>query len=227
MLAARTQDPSLLPLHRRTLSQAPTWTASELCTCRISGCGKTYNRVYDLLRHLAGRTHRSYFTTVTDGVLLGAGVPSAYLSRAHELLGRDNKCEVCSQAFSRRDALLRHQTEMGHRPAPALAPAPAPAPASPSASAYPHVVAPVPSQPQMIPPPGYQWALVPNEQVPMPMNPFFDVAVQNAFGVPLQQPAQWAPPVPAAPQQQPSPPLFEETMAMWFGSSAPYGGAPF
>ncbi|KAH7096373.1 hypothetical protein BKA62DRAFT_675911 [Auriculariales sp. MPI-PUGE-AT-0066] len=215
-------------------ASSDTDTDSERCTCRVSGCNKSYNRVYDLIRHLASSVHRAALGNADAATILAAGVPTTHLARAQQLLGRQNKCGVCDRVFSRRDALNRHLTEAGHRlksepsepsiAAPALAPRPVPV-----------VVAPQPQiQPQQ-PPPGFQWALVPVPE--MVVDPFaflmpqdaFDVGFDFGFGL-TQSPAApqltdfddfalidgaanyMSPPAAAVP-------LFEETMALWFGSS--------
>ena len=89
----------------------------------MSGCTKTYGRSHDLVRHL-DTAHHAALDGAADDAILAAGVPPNQVARVRELIARRNACAVCGEAFSRRDALVRHMDEQGHR---IVAPAP-PAP---------------------------------------------------------------------------------------------------
>lgn len=102
----------------------------------MPGCTKAYTRPYDLARHLDAAHHAALSSpsslSSSDAQILAAGVPPNQVARVRQLLGRRNACAVCGAAFSRRDALVRHLDEQGHR-----------------------IVAPP------APVPGFRWALVP------------------------------------------------------------------
>ncbi|EJD47430.1 hypothetical protein AURDEDRAFT_113453 [Auricularia subglabra TFB-10046 SS5] len=120
--------------------------------CCMPGCTKSYGRSHDLVRHL-DTSHHSALAGADDSAILAAGVPPNQVARVRELLARRNACSVCGESFSRRDALVRHMDEQGHRTVAAPA-------------------APAPAVPTVVPPPGYQWALVPvSEASPPPAPP--------------------------------------------------------
>lgn len=85
----------------------------------MPGCTKAYTRPYDLARHLDAAHHAALSSpsslSSSDAQILAAGVPPNQVARVRQLLGRRNACAVCGAAFSRRDALVRHLDEQGHR----------------------------------------------------------------------------------------------------------------
>lgn len=110
----------------------------------MPGCAKRYTRPYDLARHLDAAHHAALSSpnpssspsssdssassspsssaaassdtdTGLDARILAAGVPPNQVARVRQLLGRRNACAICGAAFSRRDALVRHLDEQGHR----------------------------------------------------------------------------------------------------------------
>lgn len=89
-------------------------SASDRWPCGVAGCTKSYGRTYDLVRHLDSAHHMA-LRGADDAALLAAGTPTKLISRIRELLGRRPQCNLCGQEFSRRDALIRHMDEQGHR----------------------------------------------------------------------------------------------------------------
>jgi hypothetical protein len=94
---------------------SPTTTA-----CRMPDCKKTYNRIYDLLRHITSGAHRATLLNIspndTEAAILAAGIPPKYVPRAMQLLVRSHRCEVCGEVFARGDVFKRHRRLMGHGP---------------------------------------------------------------------------------------------------------------
>ena len=130
--------------------------------------------MYGLIRHLGSKTHRDVMTKPDDAAILAAGVPVSHLPLARDIFNKEHKCK-CLKVFSRRDALLRHQSEAGHRLKEQV-----------DVSSVP---------PTAIPLPGFQWTFVPGYQwVLVPMQALQPEPVTLPLPLPLPLPV----PVPAS-----------------------------
>ncbi|EJD45459.1 hypothetical protein AURDEDRAFT_184719 [Auricularia subglabra TFB-10046 SS5] len=110
------------------LGRAPSASAPSRWLCPMPFCARSYGRPHDLVRHLDAAHHAELCAT-DDALLAALGVPVEHVARLRTLMARRNRCAVCGAAFPRRDTLLRHLDEQGHRlvsvSAPALTPVPA------------------------------------------------------------------------------------------------------